>query len=289
MPISDSLSGGHWGTEQQEEINTILSNYPQAVVFTSHSHYPIADERAIVQDKFTLVNTGSTSYFDFDWIENPPVLGDEGYDAFINDTNTNYKNNDYMINPDILGINDPSDVPFRDSVNNGLILDLYTSGRKKNTFDLKKINFATGSKIGETFNMDFNLFAGVSSFTRTEELMGLGIKPTFKSDAIAYASTLGNGEVQITFDSAEQSVIVNKTRINKVTKYYQYQLTKSGAEIVPIRFFARNWYQGEQTEYQERNVLHGLEVGATYTLQIFAINSYKNVSDAHPVTITFTA
>ena len=50
---------GGWGTTKFEPI---LSNYPQAVVFAGHSHFPVGDPRSIHQDKYTSVNDGSTTY-----------------------------------------------------------------------------------------------------------------------------------------------------------------------------------------------------------------------------------
>lgn len=48
-----------WGTDK---FLSILNNYPQAVVFSGHSHFPLGDPRSIHQDKFTTVNDGSTTY-----------------------------------------------------------------------------------------------------------------------------------------------------------------------------------------------------------------------------------
>jgi hypothetical protein len=42
-------------------FSEILNKYPQIVIFSGHSHYPIGDPRSIHQGIFTAVNTGSTS------------------------------------------------------------------------------------------------------------------------------------------------------------------------------------------------------------------------------------
>ncbi|MDR0869455.1 MAG: hypothetical protein LBN39_01535 [Planctomycetaceae bacterium] len=39
-----------------------MNQYPQAVVFSGHSHFPIGNPRSIYQNKFTSVNDGSTTY-----------------------------------------------------------------------------------------------------------------------------------------------------------------------------------------------------------------------------------
>ncbi len=48
-----------WGTGFFEQV---LNQYPQAVVFSGHSHYPLGDPRSIHQGRFTSINDGSTTY-----------------------------------------------------------------------------------------------------------------------------------------------------------------------------------------------------------------------------------
>ncbi|MDR1525792.1 MAG: metallophosphoesterase [Tannerella sp.] len=48
-----------WGTDL---LLPVLNRYPQAVVFSGHSHFPLGDPRSIHQGKFTSVNDGSLNY-----------------------------------------------------------------------------------------------------------------------------------------------------------------------------------------------------------------------------------
>lgn len=48
-----------WGADGLYEI---LSNYPQVVDFSGHSHFPIQDERSLWQGDFTAIGTGTLSY-----------------------------------------------------------------------------------------------------------------------------------------------------------------------------------------------------------------------------------
>ncbi|GHT10832.1 hypothetical protein FACS1894170_03600 [Planctomycetales bacterium] len=54
-----SLKHEGWGTGV---FLSILNQYPQVVVFSGHSHFPIGDPRSIHQGKFTAVNDGSATY-----------------------------------------------------------------------------------------------------------------------------------------------------------------------------------------------------------------------------------
>lgn len=48
-----------WG---DNTFSSILKNYPQVVLFSGHSHFPLGDPRSIHQKNFTSVNVGTTSY-----------------------------------------------------------------------------------------------------------------------------------------------------------------------------------------------------------------------------------
>lgn len=48
-----------WGVDS---FSSILSSYPQVIIFSGHSHFPIGDPRSIHQKNFTSVNVGSTAY-----------------------------------------------------------------------------------------------------------------------------------------------------------------------------------------------------------------------------------
>jgi hypothetical protein len=58
--IGDYGAANGWG---MPVLTPILKEFPQAVVFSGHSHFPIGDPRSISQDSaFTSINAGSTTY-----------------------------------------------------------------------------------------------------------------------------------------------------------------------------------------------------------------------------------
>lgn len=273
MPIDASIAGGHWATPQYKEIYDILKQYPQAVVFTSHSHYCLSDERSIVQKDFTMVNTGTSSYFDFDWIDLKTEENNKFYGLTEKDllegTKDVLKNRDYLINPEKIGIFKTDDVPERDHVNNGFIMDVDV---KANSFTLHKMNFDTGLSFGEPFTMDSFT---KESFERTPELLGKGKMPEFDHP---YIRTEVNGQdVTVTFSAAKQST---------PTKFYFYELEDENGKVTPIRFFAKNYILGSNLAYLEQNVIHDLAKG-NYTLRVYAQNSFGLQSET-PLSTTFT-
>ena len=79
-------------TWSMKVLNPILNEYPQAVVFAGHSHYPLGDPRSIHQgvkpnsdrqNYFTAINTGSSTYCEIE----EPALDEGGYpDGYDNVT-----------------------------------------------------------------------------------------------------------------------------------------------------------------------------------------------------------
>ena len=61
---------GGWGTET---LSDILEDYPQVVIFSGHSHFPLGDPRSIDQGAYTSINVGSTTYSELE-----PDVVDEG-------------------------------------------------------------------------------------------------------------------------------------------------------------------------------------------------------------------
>lgn len=65
VQVHSGLNGTTWGGYQDivgTAIQNALADYPQAIVFTAHSHYSNEAENGIYQDDFTVVNNGSMDY-----------------------------------------------------------------------------------------------------------------------------------------------------------------------------------------------------------------------------------
>lgn len=54
-----SLLGDEWDTA---DLTPVLSKYPNVITFGGHLHYPINDERSIMQKKFTSIGCGAVRY-----------------------------------------------------------------------------------------------------------------------------------------------------------------------------------------------------------------------------------
>ncbi len=59
QPKDTCYGSEDWG---DSSLNEVLSKYPNAVIFSGHSHYSILDERSIWQGDYTVLSTQSLSY-----------------------------------------------------------------------------------------------------------------------------------------------------------------------------------------------------------------------------------
>lgn len=61
---NDAKDTGNWGASAQ--LDSVLKNYPQVILFSGHTHYAINLESNINQTTYTQINSGSSSDIDFD-------------------------------------------------------------------------------------------------------------------------------------------------------------------------------------------------------------------------------
>ncbi|MGL4772596.1 MAG: metallophosphoesterase family protein, partial [Clostridium sp.] len=62
--IKDTAYGtDEWNTP---DLGGLLKDYPQVLIFSGHSHYPLNDPRSIYQKDFTSINTSTNSYFELE-------------------------------------------------------------------------------------------------------------------------------------------------------------------------------------------------------------------------------
>ena len=59
QPKDTCYGSEDWG---DSSLNKVMSKYPNAVIFSGHSHYSILDERSIWQGDYTVLSTQSLSY-----------------------------------------------------------------------------------------------------------------------------------------------------------------------------------------------------------------------------------
>ncbi|WHY76929.1 metallophosphoesterase [Neobacillus sp. WH10] len=95
QPIKNTVYGSRWNAGYDEEkLLSIMKKYPQVIYFSGHSHYPIENQKSIIQNGITMVNTGSVKY-GYDDI-NGNMDTSEGYVVNVFSDKVEFKARDYL-------------------------------------------------------------------------------------------------------------------------------------------------------------------------------------------------
>ncbi|MFJ7726388.1 metallophosphoesterase family protein [Neobacillus sp. NPDC097160] len=63
QPIKNTVYGSEWGAGlDDQKILALLKKYPQVILFSGHSHYPLDNPKSIYTDGIMMVNTSSVAY-----------------------------------------------------------------------------------------------------------------------------------------------------------------------------------------------------------------------------------
>ncbi|MFC0273342.1 metallophosphoesterase family protein [Metabacillus herbersteinensis] len=74
QPIKDTVYGSEWGfSENRDLFYNTLKEFPQAITFSGHTHYPLDDPKIIHQKDFTTIGTASVSYL---WLDAGRIQGE---------------------------------------------------------------------------------------------------------------------------------------------------------------------------------------------------------------------
>lgn len=254
MPFNiGGFFGGQWDSPQANDMYDVLSAYPQVVYFCGHSHYPLFDDLCVVQHDFTIINTGTTSYFDLDW----NVLKD-------GKTLDLQRANEY-VNPDLIGIYSQADIPGRDDVNQGWIMDIDTKSGK---LVLQRMNYNLSRPFGRKVYLEKLYLKDFSYHPDKHRLAALC--PHFGADASISLSELGMGRVDICFDAALPDVLV---------KHYILHVTGPDGKKQKVRFLAKGYYGGFDFPYKEYVCFKGCKEEGTYLFQIKAVSCLGKESE----------
>ncbi len=156
------------------DLNAILSQYPQVVDFSGHSHYPVNDPASIWQGAFTALGTGTLSYFEMEYF---PLTGGRFPEGNRNAAQM------YVVEVNAQG------------------------ATRIRGFDLLANQF-----VGETYYIatpaDKTTFA-----YNTENRIAKSEKPVFAADAKITAAKTADGSYSIHFPAATDDIIVRQYEI----------------------------------------------------------------------------
>lgn len=173
-PVRSTVYGSDGGTTG---LNSLLKQYPQAVVLSGHSHYALADERSIMQTDFTSVHVGAVQYMGMpnQYVESvPPWLLEGSY-----------------------------------SLSMGTLMEVDAQGNIRVT----RLNFLEDEVIKQPWVIPAPQADGSHLLYYTSARAQIGGAPEFESGAQITARQVGEERVELTFGTAADDDMVFSYRI----------------------------------------------------------------------------
>ena len=248
------IEGAAWAMWR---LNSVLNEYPQAVVFCGHSHYPLGDPRSIHQG----TNPNSTN---------------KNYYTVINTASTNYSE----INPGAVeaGIHPEGYT----KVNEGMIIEELATGdieiRRYDTYRNVEIDSLHRWVIKAPFDGRMFEYADIRDKDDNPNNVPLrtGLPaPEFITSNISAEAYLT--DATITFDQAVDNECVFR---------YKISLYKGDQEVKSVFVFSQ-FYLTIDTPDHLSYTFEDLSPNTEYRVEVYAYDSYDNISESC-LTTTFT-
>ncbi|MDR1799724.1 MAG: FIVAR domain-containing protein, partial [Bifidobacteriaceae bacterium] len=253
--VANTVNGSYAVNGDQWASTDMGSRIPwkQAIVFSGHSHYPIASERAIHQGTFTSVNTGAVAYVDM-------ASGFAEYRGDRYDT------------PD-------------DQENVGYYVEVWSDG----TTHLTRLDFQAGTEmVGEP---EWVVQAPRSSnwlqYTSTWDTQ----PPTWEAGSAITVDPIWGNDARVTFPQAVDNTEVDRYRIDFYDSTAPTVVAQR--RIIYSHFYAGQdmpeelyWMASETRSDSRTDIGKWLTPGHTYTVKITAIDSFDR--ESAPLQATFT-
>lgn len=248
------LEGAAWAMWR---LNNTLNEYPQAIVFCGHSHYPLGDPRSIHQganpnsknmNYYTVVNTASTTYSEI----NPGAV-----DAGIHPEGFTH-------------------------VTEGLIVAERSDGnieiRRYDTYRDLEIDHDHPWVIKAPFNGSQFQYADVRD--KDDNPNNVPLRTGLPAPAF-YKSA----ELKLDIYPTDVTVSFPQATDNECVFRYNIRLLKDGNEVKSTFIFSQ-FYLMKDMPHTLSYTFEGLEKETKYTAEVTAYDSYDNAS--YPLTATFT-
>lgn len=253
-PVPDTVYGseadwgiGDWGASS--DLESVLKDYPQVVLFSGHTHFAVNDERSISQTGFTAVQSGSVSDID----------AERGYAEFPGSW---------------VGGGGMAD---RRQYSQGMLVEADGAGRVRIT----RIDFRLGKQIKQSWYLDPVSADGshlnrYSAATRAKT----NRRPAFGEGAALKVRELSRESVEITYPAA--------TDDDMVYGYDIRLLDKDGKEAASLRTMSP-WYDYPDAVIPSpRTAQLKWSVGYPYTVEVTAHDSFGLASEPLRITMRDT-
>ena len=236
----------YWYTK---ELVPILEKYPQVVAFGGHLHFPISDERSIMQDKFTGVNCGAMSYMAIE-------------------------NGDYRDMANATVMKDAS------AVSNGYLVQLDEDGNLR----MIRMNFGLKKTIKDPFVLPAPAADGSHLKPYSRDRAKTNQPPVLAEDAIMVA----DNSVWVKDEALRVTMTFRSGTDDDAIQRYVITVTENGKEIDSARLLADSYLYASPADMKPFWTLDLAEntyfKGHTYTIALAAYDCW----DAESNIVTYT-
>ncbi|MEG0528025.1 MAG: LamG-like jellyroll fold domain-containing protein [Longicatena sp.] len=233
------------------DLQTILKDYPQAIIFSAHTHFSVEQETSIYQNNFTFVENGSMNYM---YLDTPADFVEGGYF----NSNTGNKDTTERTCNFISILEDGSTVIRRFDVSNqrwiGMPWVIETAKGKE--------GFQYTNDTRSTIAPWFDESATITTQEVLEESVVLKFSQAYDDELVNYY------EVQITDAATNKPVKV------KVRQLPDKSNTATKAFEGTFKAYSRFYYRPNDMSFD----IEGLEPGKTYQVVVNAIDDFENRS-----------
>lgn len=243
---STLLTGNHrWYTK---DLTTILEKYPQVMTFGGHTHFPINDERSIMQNKFTSIGCGSVTYMA---IEN-------GY-ANVSGTV-------------------PSDAGQTSS---GHLVQVDKNGNVRIT----RMNFADNSTFKTAWELSAPSADGSHLKSYTEDRANSNAAPTMSGELKVVTAKIGGSNVAtVSFNAGADDDFVHHY-IVKVTNAKTGAVISESKYLTDFYLYSN---PAESMKKEISYSIGTLTAGTDYKIEVVAVDSWDVQSNALTATVSVT-
>lgn len=243
---NSGILGDFWATD---DLTDILNKYPQAVTFGGHLHFPINDERSIMQTGFTSLGCGSVRYM---------AIENGGYEDMQSATVMN----------------------DNQSVSSGLLVQADSNGNMRIT----RMNFLDGGTIKQAWEISAPSadMKYLTKYTKARGNEENNAAPEMNGTAeVTFDNTVSGNAVgaELVFDAGTDDDLIHHYVITYGTDDSEQTTTKK----ILADFYLHNQVSDMKTSYTLD--MGTLTRGKTYNISIYAEDSWGAQSNPLKLTV----
>ena len=237
---SDLLTSGiYWYTK---DLDAVLDKYPQVVTFGGHLHFPLNDERSIMQTEFTSLGCGSVQYM---------AIENGGYDNMASATTMNDKN----------------------QVSSGYLVQVDGDGNVR----FVRMDFQNGTTIKEPFVIETPKADGSHLEKYSKNRADKNAAPELSKDAI----TITDNSDDNAADNLDVAVKFLAGTDDDLIHHYVLEVKEKGEVVESHKILTDYYRHGKvsdmKAEYDVR-MTYGFSRGVSYDICLTAYDSWGAAS-----------